>query len=72
MDLEQIARVLQDHRGKVLGALAGLVFGLLTAFLGFGKAFFIGLCVLIGYFIGRRWDKRQGFQDLLERLFRGR
>ncbi|MDN5346906.1 MAG: hypothetical protein PWP65_470 [Clostridia bacterium] len=72
MDREQIFGILREHRGKVLGMLCGLIFGLMTAFLGFGKALFIAFCVTAGYFIGRRWDGRQGFQDLLDRLFRGR
>jgi len=42
----------QEHRGKVVGVILGLLFGSLTAVWGFWKALFIALCVAAGYFIG--------------------
>ncbi|MDN5344268.1 MAG: hypothetical protein PWQ18_379 [Clostridia bacterium] len=59
----------REHRGKLTGVVLGLLFGLLTAVWGFGKALFIGLCVAAGYFIGRRLDQGRGWPDFWKRLF---
>ncbi|GEA15956.1 hypothetical protein E308F_22000 [Moorella sp. E308F] len=59
----------REHRGKLIGVTLGLIFGILTAIWGFGKAFFIGLCVALGYVIGRRLDQGRGWEDLWQRFF---
>ena len=59
----------KHHRGKTLGIILGLIFGLMVVILGFFEAVFIALCVVIGYFIGRRIDDNIGFRDLLDRIF---
>ncbi|MDN5326871.1 MAG: hypothetical protein PWP41_1567 [Moorella sp. (in: firmicutes)] len=59
----------REHRGKVLGVVLGLLFGLLTAIWGFGKALFIGICVTLGYQVGRRLDEGQGWRELWKRFF---
>ncbi|MBE3573122.1 MAG: DUF2273 domain-containing protein [Moorella humiferrea] len=59
----------REHRGKLMGISLGLIFGILTAVWGFGKALFIGLCVAGGYFIGRHLDQGRGWEDLWKKLF---
>ncbi|MDH7576224.1 MAG: DUF2273 domain-containing protein [Bacillota bacterium] len=48
--------LLERHRGKMLGIFFGLVVGLLIILFGFWKTIFVVLCVLIGYFLGKRFD----------------
>ncbi|MBC7325524.1 MAG: DUF2273 domain-containing protein [Moorella sp. (in: Bacteria)] len=62
----------REHRGKLIGVCLGLLFGLLTAIWGFGKALFIGLCIALGYFVGHRLDQGRGWQDFWKRIFGNR
>lgn len=73
MDWERLlAQLLQHHRGKTVGVLAGLVFGVLTALFGFWKAAFIVLAIGVGFWVGKRVDDSGGLQEWLERIFRER
>ena len=67
---EEIVRDLVDnHRGKVIGALIGLVFSLLVIRFGFWWALFITVFVLAGYLIGKRLDDtKEDVWELLDRL----
>lgn len=59
----------ENHRGKVLGALIGLVFALLILRFGPLAALFIALLVFIGFSIGKRLDDtREDIWDMLDRL----
>lgn len=71
MDWERLlAEIWQHHMGKAVGVIIGLVFGVLTAALGFWKALFITICIAVGYLIGKRVDENAGFYHLLGRLFK--
>ncbi|MCK9222867.1 MAG: DUF2273 domain-containing protein [Limnochordia bacterium] len=56
------------NKGKVLGAILGLVTGLLFLRYGFFRTLLVLLCIAIGYVIGRRLDSGQEFTDFLDRL----
>ncbi len=56
------------HRGKILGCLGGLAFGLLVMTVGLLWTLFLALCVLVGYLVGRRFD--EGKEDLIDMLDR--
>ncbi|MDQ7792990.1 MAG: DUF2273 domain-containing protein [bacterium] len=66
--LRSWTEVFREHRGKILGSLAGLVFGLMVLMVGLLWTLFIGLCVFVGYLVGRRVD--EGKEDLLDMLDR--
>jgi len=63
--------ILRNHRGKVIGAVVGFIFGLLTVVLGFWKTFFVTLCIAIGYFIGKRMDDNDDFKKWVNKIIRG-
>ncbi|MCL5046183.1 MAG: DUF2273 domain-containing protein [Actinobacteria bacterium] len=67
---EDILRdLMENHRGKVIGGLSGLVFSLLVIRFGFWWALFITFFVLAGYLIGRRIDEtKEDLWDLLDRF----
>jgi len=70
LDWERIFNeIWHNHRGKTVGAGAGLLFGILTAVLGFWEAFFVAFCIVLGYVVGKRADENSGFRRLLSRLF---
>ncbi|MGI6066538.1 MAG: DUF2273 domain-containing protein [Bacillota bacterium] len=58
------------HKGKTVGIIIGLAFGLMVVIFGFFQAAFIMLCMIIGYFIGRRVDDNVNFRDVMDRVFR--
>ncbi len=76
MDWEGVWRVLFTlwyyHRGKTLGILLGLIFGLLTVTLGFWKALFIAFCIGVGFWVGKRLDEEGNFKKLLDRILKER
>ncbi len=50
---------------KTIGALLGLLFGLLVVQFGFFKAVFVGVVMGIGWFVGRVLDGETNFGDLI-------
>lgn len=53
----------ENHRGKSLGVVLGLVISLSILLFGFFKTIFVLLCVGVGLFIGNKIDRED---DLLE------
>lgn len=72
MDYHLIRAWVLDHRGKLLGALAGLFFSLSVIYWGFFKTLFIIIFVTIGYLVGKQLDDQVDFKDMLARFFRER
>lgn len=69
---ELLVEVLRYHRGKLTGALVGLLFALLVLAFGFLQTIFIALCMFIGYIIGKRIDDNESIREVMERLFKER
>ncbi len=55
------------HRGKLVGALVGLGLSLLILKYGLFGAVFILVCVLVGYFVGKRVDEGEDFWGVVDR-----
>lgn len=59
-----------EHPATLLGAGVGFGFGILTLFVGVLAAAFVGICVVAGLILGRRYDADGAeLQDLIERFF---
>ncbi|GAB6156897.1 hypothetical protein JCM39194_00970 [Desulfotomaculum varum] len=67
-----IQDILENHRGKAVGILLGLVFGWFAINYGFFKALFVAFCVTLGYYVGKGVDERFDFRGVFDRLFRDR
>lgn len=65
---EDLIRYIISNKGKVLGALIGLTFGILFLVLGFFKTILILMCTFIGYLIGARIDIDGSLKKLLDRI----
>ena len=69
---EECARLFQEawenHRGCVMGAVLGALIAILILLFGFWRMLFIGICVLLGLWLGNRIDKADDgwLQDLRE------
>lgn len=64
--------MLQHHRGKTIGILLGLVFGLLVITIGLLQTVFVVLCIYVGYIVGKRVDDNESIKDVMEHLFKDR
>lgn len=66
---EVIQEIWKNHRGKAIGVILGLLFGIFTTIFGFWKTVFIAICIGIGYVLGKRADEKGSLQYLIERWF---
>jgi hypothetical protein len=57
---------------KVVGAVAGLVIGVIGVWLGALEAFIVALFILAGWFIGKFWIGEIDLLDAYERFLKSR
>jgi len=57
-----------DHRGEIIGGIAGLIIGIIIITLGFFKAIFVILCTLLGYFIGKNFNKKEHIRSIIDKI----
>lgn len=50
----------ESHRGRIVGSLCGVLFGIIYLISGFWDMLFFALVVFIGYTFGKRKDLHQG------------
>jgi uncharacterized membrane protein len=67
--LENLLDLMDRHRGATAGVVVGLLVGLLFIVFGFWKTILIAICILFGYFIGKRFDEEGSLSALWRRLF---
>lgn len=69
MKIEPLLEFYKSHYGEINGALGGLIFALCTLIAGFFQTMFIALCVLIGYYIGKKISRDKDYlRNLLDRI----
>lgn len=64
----RIYNVIVSNKGRAIGLMLGFVIALSILVIGFLKTFFIVICTLLGYYIGRKFDKNENIFELLERI----
>jgi uncharacterized membrane protein len=64
--------LLLEHKGKVLGVLAGLLFGIIFLIVGFWKTVVFILFVAAGFIIGRKLDDKEDLREILDRILPGK
>lgn len=62
--------IIQEHRGKAIGILMGLVASILFISFGFWRSIFIIFCIVLGYFIGKRVDENKSFDSWIKQMFK--
>jgi uncharacterized membrane protein len=66
---DTLLKILKEHRGKLIGGVAGLIFAVLVLLLGFWKSLFIALCVGVGVYLGSLGDgKGERMLKFLDRI----
>lgn len=72
MNIDNIIEVIVEHKGKVIGISLGLLFGLLTVLIGFWKTFFVTICIIVGYVIGKKIDDTDRVREIVNRFIDGK
>lgn len=68
---ENILRIIfEQHRGKAIGIVLGLIASVLFISYGFWRTIFIIVCISLGFFIGKEIDEKKNFDQWLKRMFK--
>jgi uncharacterized membrane protein len=69
MDKQKVYELYDQHKGEILGAAIGLSIAIIVLLLGFIKAIFIVVCVVFGFYIGKRLSQDKDYiKNLLDRI----
>jgi len=68
MDAGLWREIWEQHSGKIIGASAGLLIGILILTFGFFRTLFVLVCVIAGYIIGKKIDEKEDLMDILDKL----
>ncbi len=61
-------KYLEEHPGKLVGLILGILVGIIFLLVGFWKTvIFIGF-ISIGLYIGKKFDNREDFRDIIEKI----
>jgi uncharacterized membrane protein len=56
------------HKGKILGAMLGLLIGIIILVFGFFKTLFIVFSAAVGYFTGELFENKMSIRDYLDKI----
>lgn len=65
---EVLLDIFRNNRGKCIGAFIGFVIAVLALSLGFFRTLFMVICILIGYYIGKKKDNKESIIEVIERF----
>ncbi|MHC1746079.1 MAG: DUF2273 domain-containing protein [Negativicutes bacterium] len=68
MDASLWREIWEQHSGKIIGATAGLLIGILIITFGFFRTLFVLLCIIAGFIIGKKIDEKEDLMDILDKL----
>ena len=69
MDKQKLYEVYRAHKGEIIGAAIGLAIAVIVLLLGVLKALFVVICVVFGYYIGKRLSQDKDYiKNLLDRI----
>lgn len=63
-----ITDLFNNNRGKCIGVTAGLIIGIFVLVIGFFKTLFLTICILLGYYIGKKIDNKESIIEVIERI----
>lgn len=64
-------RVLEEflkHKGRIFGTIFGVILGYLVLRYGWLKAFYFFLCVVIGFYLGKRIDSEESLLESIKKI----
>ena len=66
--LEWLENSFTNYKGRFIGVLLGLIFGILILTLGFWRGIFLCLCTGVGYWLGSFRDRKESFLTFLDKI----
>ncbi|MBS3887153.1 MAG: DUF2273 domain-containing protein [Dethiobacter sp.] len=69
MSAKTMRQLLAEHWGKVLGGLTGLAVGLSIITFGLWRSLLLFMCIALGVFLGKLYDRHDGLQKILQRIW---
>ena len=69
MNLKLLENIWQDHNGKTVGAIVGMIVGILIIVVGLFNTLFIVACGVCGYVIGKRVDEEESIVEMIDRFW---
>ena len=68
---ENLFRIIfEQHRGKAIGIVLGLLASILFISYGFWRTIFIIVFIALGFFIGKEIDENKNFDQWLKQIFK--
>ena len=69
MDKSKLIEFYTSHRWKINGAAIGILIAVIILTIGFLKTVFIGICGLIGYYLGKKLSEDEDYiKNLLDKI----
>ncbi|EGD48573.1 Protein of unknown function DUF2273 [Ruminiclostridium papyrosolvens DSM 2782] len=69
MDKQVLTEFYNQHKGEILGAAIGFSIAVIVLILGLLKALFIVLCVVFGFYVGKKlYQDKDYIKNLLDRI----
>lgn len=65
---EEILENFKNNKGKFLGALLGLLAGVLFLIIGFFKTLLLILCTVLGLYLGSSWDIDGDIRKIIDKI----
>lgn len=66
--IKELSQIIYLNQKKIVGALIGLIIGVLILTIGFFKTLLLCVTTLVGYYLGARWRLDEDFKDLILRI----
>jgi uncharacterized membrane protein len=57
-----------NNRGKCIGTTIGFLIAVFSLIIGFFKTMFVVICMLLGYYIGKKSDNKESIIEVIERI----
>ncbi|AIS52378.1 hypothetical protein TKV_c12070 [Thermoanaerobacter kivui] len=68
MDIDKFFEVFKENKGKIIGVILGFIVALSILLIGFFKTIFIGICIIGGYYIGKKIDEGENIANLVDSI----
>jgi uncharacterized membrane protein len=65
---EMLLNIFQNNRAKCIGVLLGFLFAVSSLTVGFFKTLFIVICIILGYYVGKKIDNKESIIEVIERI----
>lgn len=66
--LKELMPKISAYKGRILGGTIGFIAGLIWAYKSFWAALAFVISIVLGYYLGKRFDQQDSLKDILNRV----